>query len=96
MLKISDETKSYNNPYSKALGFETLVNTIGKEFINDHQEFTCFNYGDTEQGVFCFLGVDLHPENMKRTLSADIDDWDVYATCYVTDKDIIMDKCKLP
>jgi hypothetical protein len=80
----------------RKLGFEALVNAIGKEFVNDYQDSACFSYGDTERGLFCFLGIDLHPENAKCTLSADIDDWDIYATCYVTDKDIIMDKCKLP
>ena len=25
-----------------------------------------------------------------------VENWDIYATCYVTDNDIIMDKCKLP
>jgi hypothetical protein len=80
----------------RKLGFEKLVNTIGKEFFDAHKESACFSYGDTEQGLYCFLGIDLHPENAKLTLSADIDDWDIYASCYVTDTDIIMDKCKLP
>lgn len=80
----------------KRRGFEKLVSVIGIDFFNHHKDTACFSYGDTEQGLFCFLGIDLHPEKRECTLSADMDDWDVYASCYVTDTQIIMDKCKLP
>ena len=42
------------------------------------------------------MGIDLHPELRKLCLSCDIDEWDIYASYYVTDTDVIMDKCKLP
>ena len=79
----------------RRMGFEKLVSVIGKDFFEQHEETACFAYGDTEQGLFCFLGIDLHPKDTLM-LSADIEEWDIYATCYVTDTEIIMDKCKLP
>ena len=42
------------------------------------------------------MGIDLHPEKARLCLSATMDEWDVYASCYVTDAKVIMDKCKLP
>lgn len=77
-------------------GFERLVSEIGRGFFDSHRDTACFSYGDTDQGLYCFLGIDLHPERRELTLSGDIDEWDVYASCYVTDDGIIMDRCKLP
>ena len=54
------------------------------------------NYGEEGIGLYCFLGIDLHPELRKLCLSCDIDEWDIYASCYVTDTNVLIDKCKLP
>ncbi len=80
----------------KRRGFEKLISVIGVDFVEQHKDTACYSWGDTEQGLFCFLGIELHPQKRERTLSADIDDWDIYASCYVTDTEIIMDKCRLP
>lgn len=79
------------------IGFERLVDVIGKEFFEAHKSSAVFCHGEEDMGLWCFLGIDLHPENAKITLSASMDDWDVYASCFVTDdNEIIMDKCRLP
>jgi hypothetical protein len=80
----------------KKIGFNRLVEVIGKEFFEAHKADAVFGYGDEDMGLYCFLGIDLHPELRTLCLSCDIDEWDVYATCFVTDNDVIMDKCKLP
>lgn len=80
----------------KKRGFKRLVETIGEQFFKEHENSAVFSYGETEKGLHCFLGISLHPENTHITLSASLDDWDIYATCYVRENDIIMDKCRLP
>ena len=46
--------------------------------------------------MFCFLGFTFKTQK-NICLSATIDEWDVYASCYVKiDGEVVMDKCKLP
>ena len=80
----------------KKIGFDKLIEIIGKDFYEKHKDDACFSYGEEEKGLFCFLGIDLHPQNRKARLSVSIDEWDVYATCYVTNDEIIINECKLP
>lgn len=49
----------------KRRGFEKLISVIGIDFFNDHRDRACFSCGDTEQGLYCFLGIDLHPQKQK-------------------------------
>lgn len=78
------------------IGFQYLVKVIGEQFFREHEDNAVYSYGEEEQGLYCFLGISLHPISEIRGLSATLDDWDIYASCYVTDTGIIMDKCKLP
>lgn len=78
------------------IGFQTLVNVIGVRFFKEHENSAVFSYGEEDKGLFCFLGISLHPSNKLIGLSASMDDWDIYASCYVTDTQVIMDKCRLP
>lgn len=80
----------------KRLGFNKLVEVIGKDFFELHKDTAVFSSGETDKGLFCFLGINLHPEKARFCLSASMDEWDVYASCYVTDTKVIIDKCKLP
>ncbi len=80
----------------KKIGFQTLVKTIGEEFFKEHEDNAVFSYGEEDKGLFCFLGISLHPSTKLNGLSASMDDWNIYASCYVTDEGIIMDKCRLP
>lgn len=80
----------------KRIGFNKLVETIGVQFFEEHKNYAVFSSEETENGLFCFLGIDLHPEKSNITLSCSIDDWDVYATCYVRENEVVLDKCKLP
>ena len=78
------------------IGFQTLVNVIGVQFFKEHENSAVFSYGEEDKGLFCFLGISLHPNTKLNGLSASMDDWDIYASCYVTDTQVIMDKCRLP
>jgi hypothetical protein len=80
----------------KRIGFEKLVSIIGVDYFEAHKDTAVFSSEETESGLFCFLGIDLHPVKSNPCLSCKIDEWDIYASCYVTETDIIVDKCKLP
>lgn len=78
------------------IGFQALVNIIGERFFKEHENNAVFSYGEEDKGLFCFLGINLHPNIELNGLSASIDDWDIYASCYVTETQVIIDKCRLP
>lgn len=78
------------------IGFRALVEVVGEKFFKEHKNNAVYSYGEEEQGLYCFLGISLHTNNQINGLSVSIDDWDIYASCYVTDTGVIMDKCKLP
>ncbi len=48
------------------------------------------------QGLYCFLGFDLHSNERSLTLSCKLQEWDVFATCVVSDDDLELKECKLP
>ncbi len=85
-----------NNSIKIKIGFRALVKVIGEQFFKEHENNACFSYGEEEQGLFCFLGISLHPSTKLNGLSASMDDWDIYASCYVTETQVIMGKCRLP
>ena len=78
------------------IGFQALIKEIGFQFFKEHEDNAVFSYGEEEKGLYCFLGISLHPNLAIDGLSASIEDWDIYASCYVTDTQVIMDKCRLP
>lgn len=81
----------------KKIGFEKLVNIIGKDFFEMHKNAAVFSSEETDNGLFCFLGIDLHPEKANLCLSCSIDVWDIYASCYVKDENnIVLAECRLP
>lgn len=81
----------------KQIGFDALVNAIGREFVKKHKEGAIFSHMEEEKGLFCFIGIDLHPETAPLCLCASMDEWDIYASCYVLDDGtVIMDECRLP
>lgn len=77
-------------------GFQALVKVIGEQFFWEHENNAVYSYGEEDKGLYCFLGICLHPNSKLNGLSASLEDWDIYASCYVTETQIIMDKCRLP
>ena len=92
-LMIYNEVSIMNK---KKQGFLYLKNIIGEAFFEKHKDSAVFSSQNIEEGLFCFLGIDLHPENTKLCLSASLQDWDIFATCIVKDNDIICSECRLP
>ncbi len=45
------------------IGFHALVKVIGEQFYIEHENSSVFSYGEEDQGLFCFLGISLHPSN---------------------------------
>lgn len=80
----------------KKKGFLKLASEIGQEFFNGHKDCAVFSSQETEEGLFCFLGIDMHPELRNCCLSAQMSDWDIYASCVVANSDIIIGECRLP
>ncbi len=81
----------------KKIGFNKLVEIIGQDYFTEHKDSAVFSSGETEKGLFCFLGIDLHADERTATLSCSMDEWDVYASCYVLeDGEVEIDKCRLP
>lgn len=78
------------------IGFQALVKVIGKQFFKEHEDNAVYSYGEEDKGLYCFLGISLHPSKGLNGLSASMEDWDIYASCYVTETQVIMDRCRLP
>lgn len=82
---------------NQEIGFRALVNVIGVDFYRSHKDDAVFSWGEEDEGLYCFLGITLHPEKYCPTLTAKADDWDIYASCYVSENGVItMDVCRLP
>ncbi|GEM_PF-4581020 len=82
---------------NQEIGFRALVEAIGIDFYRSHKEKAVFSWGEEDEGLYCFLGIDLHPERHGATLSAQMTDWDYYASCYVSENGAVtMDDCRLP
>lgn len=81
----------------KQIGFDALVDAIGRDFVREHKEGAIFSCGEEERGLHCFIGIDLHPETAPLCLSVRMDEWDIYASCYVLENgSVIMGECRLP
>ena len=80
------------------IGFMACLKAIGEEYALANKDNMIFSCSDSEQGLFCFLGISENAyESDSLCLSKNIDDWDYYASCYVLENDeVVMDKCKLP
>ncbi|QFJ53408.1 hypothetical protein [Pseudobutyrivibrio xylanivorans] len=79
------------------VGFNKLTETIGKDFCLQYKDVSCFSTEEVPEGLYCFLGFDLHANERTLTLSSNLDEWDVYATCIVFDDNTVeLRECKLP
>lgn len=82
----------------KKIGFEACINAIGRECYIKNKHRCVFASGNEEgKGLWCFIGLnttDTVYEGLR--LDADFDDWEYYASCFVKDGTVNMDKCRLP
>lgn len=84
------------------IAFEALVNAIGRDFVRRHKDASIFameepeDEEDIKNGLYCFLGIDLHPENRQLCLRGGSDEWDIYASGHVFEDKFVLGECKLP
>jgi hypothetical protein len=43
---------------AKIIGINACIDKIGREFVFKHKDFATSGFGESEHGVFCFVGVD--------------------------------------
>ncbi len=58
------------NMSNQEIGFRALVNVIGVDFYRSHKDNAVFSWGEEDEGLYCFLGITLHPEKYCPTLAA--------------------------
>ena len=82
----------------KKIGFTACINAIGQDFYKENKDRCVFASGsDAHKGLWCFVGVnttDFHYDGLH--LSAGFDEWEYYASCYVNNMVVTMDRCRLP
>lgn len=48
---------------ARKIGIKACIDKLGRDFVVAHKEFATSAYGESEEGVYCFVGVD----NRSRT-----------------------------
>lgn len=43
---------------ARKIGIDACIDKIGRDFVLEHKDFATAAYGESEDGVFCFVGVD--------------------------------------
>ena len=81
----------------KEIGFRTCVSTLGEEFWEKNKENAVFGCGDSEKGLYCFLGISTKTnQEYDLQLSNHLEDWEYYVICYVNDGSAKVDQCRVP
>ena len=58
---------------AKKIGINACIEKLGREFVLAHKEYATSAYGESDDGVFCFVGVDdsCKSRNSDRVLILD-------------------------
>ncbi len=77
-------TKDEKDREKELRGQKKLIETIGKDFVRKYQDKSIWavrvinmeesEYFHEPEGVYCFLGISLKPEDPVPTLSGSLDD----------------------
>ena len=43
---------------ARRIGINACIDKLGREFVKANKEYATSAYGETDEGVFCFVGVD--------------------------------------
>lgn len=43
---------------ARKIGINACIDKLGRDFVLKHREFATSAYGENDDGVFCFVGVD--------------------------------------
>lgn len=47
-----------NVDVARRIGINACIDKLGRKFVSAHKEFSASAYGENDDGVFCFVGVD--------------------------------------
>ena len=58
---------------AKKIGINACIDKLGRDFVLAHKDFAVSAYGESDNGVFCFVGVDngRHSQNNDHMLFLD-------------------------
>ena len=102
IIKYIAENNGYDTDYDfindKKIGFNACINAFGRDFYEENKNRCVFAAGNEEgKGLWCFMGISTDDSSDPSLhLTAKLDDWDYYTSCYVQHRKVLMDKCKLP
>ena len=71
---------------AKIIGINACIDKIGREFVFKHKDFATSAFGESEYGIFCFVGIDDETtiKNKKGLLTLDNTSKFAYsASCHV-------------
>ncbi len=51
---------------ARKIGINACIDKIGRDFVMAHKDSSTSAYGECEDGVFCFVGVDDNPVRSQR------------------------------
>lgn len=43
---------------ARRIGIKACIDKLGRDFVLAHRDFATTAYGESEEGVYCFVGVD--------------------------------------
>lgn len=82
----------------KKIGFAACINTLSRDLYEENKDRCVFASGkEAGKGTWCFVGLNTHDsETQGLKLTAGLNEWEYYASCYVNQSKVTMDKCRLP
>ena len=82
------------------IGVNACIDKLGRNFVQKYSSSSSSAYGDVDEGVFCFVGVNDRPENIWDTAEIVLDSSTQFpyrASCIVNENgDIVFRECVLP
>lgn len=58
--------ETLNKETARKIGLNACIDKLGRDFVLAHRESATSAYGDREDGVFCFVGVDDAPSDANQ------------------------------
>lgn len=86
---------------ARKIGINACIDKLGRDFVLAHREYATSAYGESDDGVFCFVGVDdswKSPNNSHRLLLDSHSAFSYRASCNIslTDGTAHFLECVLP
>ena len=50
---------------AKRIGINACIDKLGRDFVLAHRDTSSSAYGESEDGIFCFVGVDDRPQMVE-------------------------------